>query len=133
MQEFEGNQLRQLRGISVRTFATAMDWADSDFDQQITSPKWQWKGAGGATKRKNGEVVTEPRDIVDLGVLLQSKTRNDISNSVTEFVWDAPHAGGVHDGYTSRRGGSYPARPWTEETLSDIDEVIQQILNQEAK
>ena len=37
VQETRINELRQFYGISQRTFGRAMDWADNDFDQQITS------------------------------------------------------------------------------------------------
>ena len=129
VQEYQGDQLRQLRGVSTRTFERSMDWADADFDRQMTSEQWLWKGPEGQTRRKNGQVVTEPRDIVDTGALLQSKRRETVSPSVTEFIWDDPVAGAVHDGSRTKGGGSNPARPWTEPTLQEIDEVIQTILN----
>ena len=63
---FGGNNLQDLYGINVRTFNRAMDWADGDFDQQIILSQWSWKGTGedGKTRRKNGEIVYEPRGIV---------------------------------------------------------------------
>lgn len=132
-QEYEGDKLVRLRGVNKRVFQRAMDWADSDFDQQISYEKWEWKGPGGVTRRKNGQVVTEPRDIIDTSTLLNSKRREDINNSVTEFEWTAPHAEGVHDGYTAKGGGTNPARPWTEETIEDLDEVIKTLFEEGAK
>ena len=122
VQEFEGNELRQLRGINQRTFERVMDWADQDFDQQMASEKWQWNE--NQTRRKNGEVVGSPRDIVDTGDLLQSKQRRQVSRSITEFVWEDDVAELVHDGGRTKTGGVYPARPWTEPTLDEIDSVI---------
>lgn len=133
LREDEVNKLMVLRGVSTRTFGYAMDWADNDFDQQIMDEKWDWKGPEAKTRRKNGQVVGEPRDIVDMGTLLRSKRREDISSSITEFNWDALHAGGVHDGQRLRSGGSNPARPWTDETLEDIQEVIQTIFERGGK
>jgi hypothetical protein len=127
------DQLRRLDGVNQRTFERAMDWADADFDLQMTSEQWRWKGPEGRTRRKNGQVVTEPRDIVDTGSLLQSKKRQAISSSITEFAWEDPVAGAVHDGARSRGGSMNPARPWTEPTLQDIDEVVQSILTGETK
>lgn len=126
VEEFEGNELRQLRGINQRTFERAMDWADQDFDQQMVSEKWEWNG--NQTRRKNGEIVGSPRDIVDTGDLLQSKQRRQISRSITEFVWEDDVAELVHDGGRLKGSGIYPARPWTEPTLQEIDGVIDTII-----
>lgn len=133
VQEYGGDELVRLRGINKRTFQRAMDWADNDFDQQISDEKWDWKGADWETRRKNGQVVTEPRDIVDTSALLNSKRRDDVNDSVTEFEWTAPHAEGVHDGYRAKGGGEVPARPWTEETIQDLDEVINSLLKEGIK
>jgi hypothetical protein len=126
VQELEGNELRQLRGINQRTFERAMDWAEQDFDQQMVSSKWQWNE--NKTRRKNGQIVDSPRDIVDTGDLLQSKQRRQIGKSVTEFIWEDEVAELVHDGGTMKNGGAYPARPWTEPTLEDIEQVIDTVL-----
>jgi len=123
------DKLMTLRGVSQRSFERAMDWADADFDLQMTTSQWKWKGAEGETRRKNGQVVTEPRDIVDTGALLQSKERKAISSSITEFAWNDPVAGAVHDGARTKGGGVNPARPWTDPTLQDIDQVIQTIFD----
>jgi len=133
IREEEVNRLVKLKGVNQRVFARAMDWADNDFDQQITSEKWDWKGPDVQTRRKNGQVVTEPRDIVDTSTLLNSKRREDITSSVTEFEWTAPHAEGVHDGYVARGGGRNPARPWTEPTIEDLDEVIKTLFEEGTK
>lgn len=131
VQEFEGNELRQLRGINQRTFERAMDWADKDFDQQMISEKWQWNA--NQTRRKNGEIVGSPRDIVDTGDLLQSKQRRQIGKSITEFVWEDEVAELVHDGGALKNGGAYPARPWTEPTLDQIDTVIETVLRNKGR
>lgn len=125
----DADSLKKLSGISQRTFERAMDWADADFDRQMTLEQWKWKGPDGRTRRKNGQVVTEPRDIVDTGALLQSKKREAISSSITEFSWEDPIAGAVHDGMTLKGGGNNPARPWTEPTMQEIEQVIDTIFN----
>lgn len=130
VQEYEGNQLRQLRGINQRTFNLAMDWADRDFDQQMASEKWQWENSDpqNRTQRKNGQIVGSPRDIIDTGDLLQSKRRIEVKKGVTEFIWEDEVAELVHDGGTLKDGGAYLARPWTEPTLDEIDQVIGAVL-----
>lgn len=127
------DKLRKLYGVNERVFIEAMNWADQDFDQQITNSQWQWKGADGITRRKNGQIVTEPRDIVDTGALLSSKERRSAGRGNVEFEWTAPHAEGVHDGYSSKSGQRVPARPWTEPTLEDVDTVIQELLDRETR
>lgn len=129
----EVNKLLKLRGINTRVFERAMDWADADFDQQMLDEKWDWKGPEGRTRRKNGESVTEPRNIVDTGSLMQSKRREVVNSSVTEFIWDDKVAELVHDGGKTKKGDLYPARPWTEETLKDIDTVISSLYGQEGR
>lgn len=125
--EYGGNELRQLRGINVRTFERAMDWADADFDQQMASEKWDWPNK---TRRKNGQIVGSPRDIIDTGALLQSKRREQVSNSVVEFIWDDEVAEGVHDGMVTKSNKRLPARPWTEPTLDEIEGIIESMLRQ---
>ena len=132
-EEFGGNRLQDLYGINQRTFERAMDWADADFDQQINLVQWDWKGLDGTTRRKNGEIVREPRDIVDMGTLLQSKQRKHSGRNVVDFEWTADHAEGVHDGYKTKGGTLNPARPWTDPTLADIDKVIDGILRNGVK
>lgn len=132
-QQFQNAEEKIIRGICQRTFELSMDWADKDFDQQMVDNKWEWetnnpKNPANKTRRKNGEVVTSPRDIVDTGALLQSKRRNPINSSITEFTWEDDVAELVHDGGRLKGGGVYPARPWTQPTLEEIDGVIDTII-----
>lgn len=126
VREDEVNKLITLRGVCQRTFELSMDWADKDFDQLMASEKWEWTDK--QTRRENGEIVGSPRDIIDTGALLQSKRRDPINSSITEFVWEDDVAEFVHDGGTKKNGGAYPARPWTEPTLDEIDSVIDTVI-----
>jgi hypothetical protein len=127
-------ELRNARNICQRTFERTMDWADADFDQQMSAVKWKWKGSNYETARENGQFVKEPRDIVDMGELLQSKQRKQSGRNVVDFEWNADHAELVHDGAAAlKNGGYYPARPWTNPTLADIDEVVDGILRNGGK
>jgi hypothetical protein len=126
VREDEVNKLVTLRGVCQRTFELSMDWADKDFDQQMASAKWEWTDK--QTRRKNGEIVGSPRDIIDTGALLQSKRRDPINSSITEFTWEDDAAELVHDGGRTKAGGAYPARPWTEPTLDEIDSVIDTVI-----
>jgi hypothetical protein len=53
---FEGNRWEDLYGISQRTFERAMDWADVDFDQQMSAVKWKWKGSNYETLRRKRRI-----------------------------------------------------------------------------
>jgi hypothetical protein len=127
IREVDGLPTRKLYGINGRVFEAAMDWADADFDQQMIDDQWKWKGPNALTRRRNGEIVGEPRDIVDTGELIQSKKRVRTDRNAEEFRWMADHAGKVHDGYMARDGSIYPPRPWTQPTLDAIDEAIKNI------
>ena len=65
-----------------------------------------------------------PRNIIDTGDLLQSKERVQVGKSIVEFTWQDDVAELVHDGGTLKNGGAYPARPWTQPTLDELDNVI---------
>jgi hypothetical protein len=119
---FEGNRWEDLYGINQRTFERAMDWADNNFDQQMASEEWRWNE--NQTRRKNGQLVGSPRDIIDTGDLLQSKERVQVNRSTVDFIWKDDVAELVHDGGTTKNGGAYPARPWTEPVLDEIDDMI---------
>jgi hypothetical protein len=57
------------------------------FDSAIKSDIWQWDGV---TKRKNGELAGSPRNIVDTGSLLKSRTTTVDSNGA-HYTWMVAH------------------------------------------
>lgn len=103
----------------VKAFET---WARFDvndyFRDQFLEDKWQYEGE---TERKNGEVVTSPRNIFDLGELYRSgrdsfnlaRGGNDASAS---WNWDAKNSSGrgyawyVHEGLST----NLSPRQWTD-------------------
>ena len=92
-------------------------------NEAIESPVWNWNGE--ETVRKSGEVVTNPRDIVDTGALADSLTitHNGLGLVVS---YRAPYAAIVHYGGVTWNGGQIQARPWTEAVLlggGPIDQV----------
>lgn len=112
-------------GAWERKLRTAFEtWASEDiddayWDDQFKSDKWLY---GNETRRKNGETVTSPRDIYDLGALYDSGRESfritqgslDITAS---WNWDAKNSSGrayawyVHEGL----GTNVTPRPWTDE------------------
>jgi len=125
--EDQAKKFARLRNVCKRTLDRTMDWADQDFDQQITTSQWDWKGNDVFTRRRNGQVVSEPRDIVDTKTLLNSKQRINVDADTEDFTWEAGYAEKVHDGYTAKNGSAYPARPWTEKTLDIVDDAVDSI------
>ena len=97
-----------------------MDWADKEFDKEMLTPKWDWDTE---TPRKNGRTVNTPRDIYDLGILFDSKRREQTGTTCT-FTWATDYADYVHDGYSLKNGVQKPARPWTQSVVSQIGEIV---------
>lgn len=99
-------------------------WAEEDindayWDDQFKEDKWQYDNE---TKRKNGDVVTSPRDIYDLGELYESgvksyKFQRFTDGAEANWHWDAKNSSGqeyawyVHEG----RGTNVTARPFTDD------------------
>lgn len=108
---------RKLRA-AFETWASE-DIDDAYWDDQFKSNKWPYDNE---TRRRNGEVVTSPRDIYDLGALYDSGRE---SFSITQgnrdvtasWNWDAQNSSGrayawyVHEGL----GTNIAPRPWTDE------------------
>ena len=114
--------LREFPGATKRALTAAADRLDNEFTTQITSVKWPWQSAGGAevTKRKNGNEVREPRNIVDLGNLRKSQTRNQKGRYEVEWTWNVDYSAIVHDGGSLKSGGNYPARKWTKTAEEEV-------------
>ena len=128
------NRLIHLEGAFGGIFVKAMDWAEDDFRREIEAEKWNWPRE---TKRRSGPTVGSPRDIVDLGGLRNSQKREGMGENRTTFVWTGgegkAYALEVHDGYSSKANNRMPARPFTEETIAKLDEVIGGLVSREVK
>ena len=128
------NRLVRLEGSIGKIFKQAMDWVEDDFRREIEETKWNWPRE---TKRRNNTTAGSPRDIVDLGGLLNSQRRENMSENRTAFVWTGnegkAYALEVHDGYTSKAGNRVPPRPFTEDTISKLDEVIGGLTSREVQ
>lgn len=136
------NRLVTLERAFGRVFESAMDWAEEDFKKEIMAEKWPEGTAWpNPTKRQNGQTVGSPRDIVDLGGLLRSQKREDFGQETTVFTWTGEDRGGgeqayaleVHDGYVSKGGNRMPARPFTDNAIMRLPDVVDQLLTMEAR
>lgn len=88
--------------------------------EEIKTPQFNWPRA---TKRRNGQTVTSPRDIVDLGGLLRSQQRDRPSATQLRFSWEPKskdgfmYAGLILTGYTTSKGTLVPGRNWIKPAL----------------
>jgi hypothetical protein len=105
----------------VKAFETWVeeDINDAHWSDQFQDDQWDYDGE---TQRKNGQVVTSPRDIYDLGLLYQSgvesfTTFRDGNGASANWHWDATNGSGkeyawyVHEGLGTNR----TARPFTDD------------------
>lgn len=108
---------RRFPGAMQKALEETVEKLDDQFKKEIKSATWLWETNGGAerTIRKNGRTVGEPRDIVDLGKLLDSQTPPKQTSKYSFLIkWKVDYSAIVHDGGVLKNGkGTYPARPWT--------------------
>lgn len=129
------NKLFQLEGAFGRVFEKAVSWAEVDFQQEFIASKWRWEGK---TRRKNGETVGSPRDIIDMGDLMQSQTREQQDENTIDIVWtgragEEPYASFIHDGWTSKSNKRLPGRPWTDSTIEELPGIVNKVLSDEVR
>ena len=79
--------------------------------------KWTWPNK---TLRKNGQEVTSPRDIVDLGNLRASQRRETISLLLLSGLGKQIIQQVVHEWPKLKDGQQYKHRPWTKEAEKEV-------------
>jgi hypothetical protein len=95
------------------------DINDAHWQDQFNDAKWRYDGV---TERKNGETVTSPRDIYDIGELYRSgvesfRFERRETGAEASWHWDAINSSGdeyawyVHEGV----GSNVTARPFTDD------------------
>ena len=90
---------------------------NSQFTTEIESKTWDWPNK---TIRKKGPPVTSPRDIVDLGKLRDSQTRQQTGKYSIEWSWNVDYSAVVHNGPNLKDGSTYKARPWTKTAEQEV-------------
>jgi hypothetical protein len=110
---FRADQLK-IRGPEILTrYAKALD---DQFKAEIKDPQFNWPRA---TRRRNGQTVTSPRNIVDSGAFLRSQTRTRVSATQIKFQWGGAYgvnyAGIILEGKTG-----YPGRDWIKPGLDAV-------------
>jgi hypothetical protein len=91
------------------------------FKEEIKAAQFSWPPI--ATRRRNGNIVTSPRDIVDTGDFLSSQFRRQeapLSLRLT-YTWGGRGTGVNYAGYilTGVRGKRYPGRDWIKPVFTD--------------
>ena len=131
---FKGKQPKDfesaMKRLAGKTFYELVPELDRQFTEEIQTVEWGWPGE---TKRKNGKTVSSPRDIVDTGDLMRSQQNRKIDNFTWRWTWDVEYSSVVHNGAVLKRGGNYPARPWTKTALRVVkpDDFLSDIIRRE--
>ncbi|WP_339096192.1 hypothetical protein WDJ50_02565 [Deinococcus sp. VB142] len=98
--------------------ATVQDFADACQDA-FEHPAYAWPAT---TRRRNGEVVSSPRNIVDMGTLRDSQQPPQFAGNSARISWTAGHAAAVFLGAVYRkRDYSMPARNLPRDTARAFD------------
>lgn len=88
----------------------------NQFGEEFQDEKWMWPRE---TRRKNGQIASVIRDIVDTGELMNSqKLQYKYGRTTAIFSWTAPHAGYVLTGFVTGLGNVYPGRNWIKSGIS---------------
>lgn len=95
--EVDFSKIHRAKEAAFKDMAEIMS---GEFTKAITSPTWDWPTGG-------------KRDIVDTGRLRISQVKK-VGGLTATYAWPTEYAVAVHNGYISRNGRSWPARPWTD-------------------
>jgi hypothetical protein len=108
---------RLIFALTERAFSRAAVEFNAALEKSITDSVYPWPRA---TRRRSGQVVSSPRNIVDTGRLLNSQSYS-IQGTEAEWRWTAPYSIIVHEGATLRNGTEIPARRWTRRALREFN------------
>ena len=114
------NQLKARIPAILTKYGAALD---QTLKAEIKAIKYVWP-PGRVTRRRNGQTVTSPRDIVDLGGFLRSQERSRPSATELLFRWNAPYSKAILTGYTTTPrvgpGVVVPPRNWVRPALEAL-------------
>lgn len=108
------NQAEQL---IERAFVQVADQFQAEQLAQLEAEKWAWPRE---TKRKSGQTVGSPRDIIDTGELKNSLSLYYLTPTSVEYQYASDHAMLVHQGATLSTGTVIPARPWVDAAADEL-------------
>jgi len=116
LRDFNSDLIRRRVPIILRQYDAVIFPA---FKAEINAVQYPWPRE---TRRRNGQIVGSPRDIVDTGALRASQQRFTIGSTGTGlgYRWggpQAPYAPLVLSGYVTGRGSIVPGRNWIKPAL----------------
>ena len=121
-----GAKLVNIKHLEQAIMEAFSEWAEEDVNDKYMSEQFltdKWEYPPPPTKRKNGQIAGNPRDIYDTGALFESGRESFSIKAGTISVeaswhWDAKNSSGdeyawfVHEGQGPH---SRIPRPWTDE------------------
>lgn len=119
MSDFEVrfNTTQLLDGLS-KPFHEANDIMARRVTQEVRANKWQWPRK--TIRKRSGEEVGSPRNIVDETTFSQSQSNERVDETTHEHRFDTEYALAVILGATLSNGTQLPARDVFEEPLKKL-------------
>lgn len=87
--------VNKIRAALKESLAATMPHVDKKIKETFHDPIWQWPRQ---TRRRNGTLVTSPRDVIDRGSLLDSQSYRQTKANEYTFTWKADYAQNVFAG-----------------------------------
>ena len=117
--KIDNSALKKQANKALDAYAKALNPV---LDKQFTESQWAWPRV---TRRRSGEVVGSPRNIVDSGELLNSKVgptkgQGNAYIGTRRWVWNSPYASIVKNGFVTSTGASVPARDWIKAAMNEL-------------
>lgn len=130
MSDFEVrfNTTQLLDGLS-KPFHEANDIMARRVTQEVRSPKWPWPRE--TVRKRSGEKVSSPRNIVDETTFSQSQDNRRLDEATHEHRFDTEYALAVILGATLSNGTQLPARDVFEEPLKKLPDTFSKLAKAE--
>jgi hypothetical protein len=114
-----------IQRILERALADYCEELALQFRQLIESPIFDWPNT---TRRRNGQVVRSPRDIVDRGDFRDSQRLEYPNPALARFVWDIRYAIYVFYGWTTVSGTTLPGRDFISPAIEDFEKAFAEVV-----
>ena len=119
--KIDNSALKKQANKALDAYAKALDPV---LDQQFKDVKWEW-WTNAPTRRRNGQLAGNPRNIIDTGELLNSKIgptkgQGNAYIGTRRWVWNSPYAVYVRDGYMTSLGNVVSGRDWIKAAMTEL-------------
>lgn len=99
--------LENIDDLFERAFTQTMKAFGHEIREAFSEEAWEWPNV---TRRRNGQLVGSPRNVIDTGALRNSQTEPVVKGDTAYIEWTAGHAVKVFTGVTDRSRKTHPAR-----------------------